>query len=461
MKPSPRIFREYDIRGIVGEDLTEEVTEAVGRAYGSRLIRDRSEPTVAVGHDNRPSSPALTDALCRGLNASGARVLRVGEVPTPVLYFAAKVLETDGGIQITGSHNPSEYNGIKMVVDNKAIYGTTIQELRAMIEAEDFESGAAATEPVEILDRYVEEIVKRTDIDGPVSMVLDCGNGAGSVVAERALRAAGIDVTCLYCESDGTFPNHHPDPTVDENLVELIATVRASDGAFGVGLDGDADRIGAVTETGTIVRGDHLLLLYALDVLQSRPGSTIVFDVKCSQALPEMIEAAGGVPEMSKTGHSLVKERMRETGSPVAGEMSGHIFFADKYFGFDDAIYAAARLAELVVRSGTTMDELAARIPQYPSTPELRVECSEERKFGVVEHAVSHFKQTHEVIDIDGARILFDDGWALIRASNTQPVIVMRFEARSPEGLRSIRDQVAGYMETMGIEVPELDEPTH
>jgi phosphomannomutase/phosphoglucomutase len=275
------------------------------------------------------------------------------------------------------------------------------------------------------------------------------------------LRAAGIDVTCLYCESDGTFPNHHPDPTVDENLRDLIATVRATDGAFGVGLDGDADRIGAVTETGTIVRGDHLLLIYALDVLESRPGSAVVFDVKCSQALPEMISAAGGEPEMSKTGHSLVKERMRETGSPIAGEMSGHIFFADKYFGFDDAIYAAARLAELVVRTGSSLDELAARIPKYPSTPELRVECPEERKFEVVADALAHFKRTHDVIDTDGVRILFDDGWALIRASNTQPVIVLRFEARSPEGLRSIRDQVAEYLETAGIRVPELDEPTH
>ncbi len=461
MKPSTRIFREYDIRGIVGDDLTEEVTEAVGRAYATRLTRDRSTPTVVVGHDDRPSSPALPDALGRGLNASGARVLRVGDVPTPVLYFAARVLEGDGGIQITGSHNPPEYNGIKMVVDNKAIYGATIQEMRAMIEAEDFETGSAVTEDVEILDRYVEEIVRRTDIDGPVSMVLDCGNGVGSVIAERALRAAGIDVTCLYCESDGTFPNHHPDPTVDENLRDLIATVRATDGAFGVGLDGDADRIGAVTETGTIVRGDHLLLIYALDVLESRPGSAVVFDVKGSQALPEMISAAGGEPEMSKTGHSLVKERMRETGSPIAGEMSGHIFFADKYFGFDDAIYAAARLAELVVRTGSSLDELAARIPKYPSTPELRVECPEERKFEVVADALAHFKRTHDVIDTDGVRILFDDGWALIRASNTQPVIVLRFEARSPEGLRSIRDQVAEYLETAGIRVPELDEPTH
>lgn len=461
MKPSTRIFREYDIRGIVGDDLTEEVTEAVGRAYATRLVRDRPDPTVVVGHDNRPSSPLLADAMCRGLNGSGARVLRVGEVPTPVLYFAAKVLEADGGIQITGSHNPSEYNGIKMVVDNKAIYGATIQQLLALIEAEDFEAGSAETEHVEILDRYVEEIVQRTDIDGPVSMVLDCGNGAGSIIAERALRAAGIDVTCLYCESDGTFPNHHPDPTVDENLVDLIATVRARDGAFGVGLDGDADRIGAVTETGTIVRGDHLLLLYALDILESRPGSAIVFDVKCSQALPEMIGAAGGAPEMWKTGHSLVKERMRETGAPVAGEMSGHIFFADRYFGFDDAIYAAARLAELVLRSGKSLEELAAQIPDYPSTPELRVECSEERKFAVVSDAVSHFKRSHEVIDTDGARILFDDGWALIRASNTQPVIVMRFEARSRESLQEMRDQVAEYLETAGVRVPELDEPAH
>jgi phosphomannomutase/phosphoglucomutase len=460
MKPSPRIFREYDIRGVVGDDLTEGVVEAVGRAYATRLVRERAAPVVVVGHDNRPSSPGLADALCRGLNASGARVQRVGEVPTPVLYFAAMELNGDGGVQITGSHNPSEYNGIKMVVDNKAIYGKTIQELRDLIEAEDYAAGSEPTLEVEILDQYVEAIAQRASVEGSVSMVIDCGNGAGSIVAERALRAAGIDVTCIYCESDGTFPNHHPDPTVDSNLRDLIATVVKRDGAFGVGLDGDADRIGAVTEEGTIVRGDHLLLLYALDILESRPGSSIVFDVKCSQALPEMISAAGGSPEMWKTGHSLVKERMRETGAPVAGEMSGHIFFADRYFGFDDAIYAAARLADLVGRSGRTLAELAARIPTYPSTPELRVDCPEERKFEVVADAVEHFKTTHEVIDTDGARILFDDGWALIRASNTQPVIVVRFEARSPGKLRQIRDHVAGYLATAGIRVPELDEPT-
>jgi phosphomannomutase/phosphoglucomutase len=381
MKVSGTIFREYDIRGIVGDDLTVDVVEAVGRAYATRMRRDLDSPTVAVGYDNRPSSPQLAGALSAGLNAAGADVRMVGTVPTPALYYAAHVLGTDGGIQITGSHNPPEYNGIKMIVGDRALYGSAIQELRESIVADRFLSGAGHTDQLAMLDRYAEEIGQRAGVEGPVRMVLDCGNGTGSVIAPEALRLAGIDVECLYCESDGTFPNHHPDPTVDENLVDLIEVVQRTGADLGVGLDGDADRIGAVTEAGRIVRGDHLLLLYALDALPRHPGAEIIFDVKCSKALPELIGRAGGRPVMWKTGHSLIKERMKESGSPIAGEMSGHICFADNYFGFDDAIYAAARLAGLVQRSGLPFSELAAAIPAYPSTPELRVECPEEVKF--------------------------------------------------------------------------------
>lgn len=449
------IFREYDIRGIVGDDLTAEVVEAVGRAFGSGLA-ERPAARVVVGHDNRPSSPGLGDALCRGLNAAGVDVLFVGTVPTPALYFAAIAHEADGGVQITGSHNPPEYNGIKIVRDQAAIYGDGIQELRHRIEAETFASGSGTTTRIEVLDRYADEIAARAPVPGPVRMVLDCGNGAGSVVAVRALRAAGIEVEGLYCESDGTFPNHHPDPTVDENLADLIARVRESGADVGVGLDGDADRIGAVTEEGRIVRGDHLLLLFAREVLRERPGAEVVFDVKCSQALPRVIEAEGGVPVMWKTGHSLIKERMRESGAPIAGEMSGHICFADRFYGTDDAIYAAARLAGLLARAGRPFSELAAEIPSYPSTPELRLDCPEARKFELVAEAVRDFRRTHEVIDIDGARILFDGGWALIRASNTQPVVVVRIEADTRERLEEIADEVGAYLEERGVRLPPV-----
>jgi phosphomannomutase/phosphoglucomutase len=459
MNVSQTIFREYDIRGIVGADLTGEVVEAVGRAYATRWRRltGRDSGRIAVGHDNRPSSPGLAARLCRGLNAAGLDAVLLDTVPTPALYYATVALDTDGGVQITGSHNPPEYNGIKMVVAGGSVYGEAIQEMRELIEADDYEMGEAGTTRHEILEGYVREVAERAAVEGPVHVVLDCGNGTGSVAAPQALRAAGIQVTCLYCESDGTFPNHHPDPTVDENLVDLIARVRDTGADLGIGLDGDADRIGAVDGDGRIVRGDRLLLLYALDVLEEHPGSEIVFDVKCSQALPEMILAAGGVPVMWKTGHSLIKERMKQGGAPVAGEMSGHICFADRFYGFDDAIYAAARLAQLVQESGCSLAELADRIPDYPSTPEVRLDCPEERKFAVVERMVERYRRTHEVIDIDGARVLFDDGWALIRASNTQPVIVVRFEAQTRAALQRIRDDVAEALAGEGVEVPPLN----
>ena len=459
MNVSKTIFREYDIRGIVGADLTGDVVEAVGRAYATRWRRrtGRDRGRIAVGHDNRPSSPGLAERMCRGLNAAGLDAVLLDTVPTPALYYATVALDTDGGIQITGSHNPPEYNGIKMVVAGGSVYGEAIQEIRELIESDDYETGEGGTTRHEILASYVREVAERAAVDGPVHVVLDCGNGTGSVAAPAALRAAGIQVTCLYCESDGTFPNHHPDPTVDENLVDLIARVRDTGADLGIGLDGDADRIGAVDGNGRIVRGDRLLLLYALDVLEEHPGSEIVFDVKCSQALPEMILAAGGVPVMWKTGHSLIKERMKQGGAPVAGEMSGHICFADRFYGFDDAIYAAARLAQLVQESGRSLAELADRIPDYPSTPEVRLDCPEERKFAVVERMVERYRRTHEVIDIDGARVLFDDGWALIRASNTQPVIVVRFEAQTREALQRIRDEVAGALAGEGVEVPPLN----
>ncbi|MFQ5677931.1 MAG: phosphomannomutase/phosphoglucomutase [Gemmatimonadota bacterium] len=458
MRIHREIFREYDVRGVVGQHLTPHVARGVARAFGSEF-EERHAPTVAVGRDNRPSSPELAAAICRGLNEAGVRALDVGTLPTPVLYFAALSLETDGGMQVTGSHNPPEYNGIKMVRDNRPVYGAAIQALAARIEEERYAGGEAETERVTVLDRYVESFAARARVVEPLRLVLDCGNGAGSVVSGRALRAAGIEVDPLFCESDGTFPNHHPDPTVDENLQDLIARVKETRAAFGVGLDGDADRIGVVTDEGEVLRGDRLLLLFAVELLRDLPGAEVIFDVKCSQALPEAVAARGGVPVMWKTGHSLIKERMRESGAPIAGEMSGHICFADRYFGFDDATYAAARLAEIVARSGRPLSALAGEIPAYPSTPELRVACPEDRKFRVVERAVAHYRASHEVIDIDGARVQFAGGWALIRASNTQPVLVVRVEAESESRLREIRAEVAAFLAREGVHLDAVGEP--
>ncbi len=449
------VFREYDIRGIVGEDLTAGLARAVGRAYATELAGDGSA-LVAVGRDNRPSSPALCDALCAGLAAGGADVVEVGTVPTPVLYFAERLLEADGGIQVTGSHNPPEYNGIKMTRRGASLYGAAITALRDRVRAESFATGSGRRGEEDVLDRYVAAIAECARVPSPVSLTLDCGNGSGSVVAVEALEAAGVEVDPLYCTSDGTFPNHHPDPTVDANVRDLIERVRGREHGFGVGLDGDADRIGAVTESGRLVRGDHLLLLFALDVLERHPGATIVFDVKCSKSLPEMIAEAGGDPLMWRTGHSLIKEKMRRTGAPVAGEMSGHICFSDNWFGVDDAIYAAARLAGLVARSGRTLEELVAAIPAYPSTPELRLDCPDERKFEVVDRVVEHYRGRRPLVDIDGARVSFEDGWALVRASNTQPVVVVRLEADDEQALSRIREEVAEVLAPLGVAVPEL-----
>ena len=459
MRVPATIFREYDIRGHAGDQLDAVFAEALGRAFSTHLRQDVHRPRVVIGGDNRESSRELTDGLAAGLAGGGAEVIRLGTVPTPVLYFADHEFEADGSIQVTGSHNPPEYNGFKMVRRGQAVFGSEVQDLRSIIEREDFFSGPGSIRHEEILDRYVEAVAERAGVEGSPSMVLDCGNGTGSVIAVRALEAAGVEVDPLYCESDGSFPNHHPDPTVDEYMADLEERVSSTGAPLGVGLDGDADRIGAVTDEGELVRGDHLLLLFALDVLEEHPDAPVIFDVKCSQAVPELIEEAGGRPIMWRTGHSLIKQKMRREGSPISGEMSGHIFFADNWFGFDDAIYAAARLAGIVADAGRPLSELLEQIPRYPSTPELRLDCPEDRKFRVVEQTVEHYRKSHEVVDIDGARIQFDGGWALVRASNTQPVVVVRFEASDRERLQRIRDEVAEYLAGHGVEVPPLSEP--
>ena len=448
------IFRQYDIRGIVGEDLDPEVTEAVGRAFGSRVRRDAnsSSPTVAVGCDNRTTSPALAEGLISGIRSAGVDVFDVGTVPTPVLYWSEVKLGTDAGVQITGSHNPPEWNGIKMTYGGSSLYGDAIQDLLHSIQASNFTSGSGGYERLTVLDRYVDDIAARFSLDQPMRVAVDCGNGTGSILAVRLLEAIGVEVTPLFCESDPTFPNHHPDPTVDENLIDLIRTIESGDHDLGVAFDGDADRIGAIDDQGKIIRGDILLLLFGLDLLKKRgPGQKLIFDVKCSQVLSELFKEAGGEPIMWQTGHSLIKKKMRETGALLAGELSGHIMIADDYLGFDDALYNACRLIEIISHSGRTLSEMISDFPEYSSTPEIRIDVTEDQKWAVVSEAEAYFKEKYDVIGVDGVRILFGDGWALLRASNTQPAIVARFEARSESRLLEIRTEIAEWLTQAGV----------
>jgi phosphomannomutase / phosphoglucomutase len=386
--------------------------------------------------------------------AAGAHVVDVGMVPTPAHSFAIAHGGLDGGLQVTGSHNPPEYNGFKMNLEGRSIFGASIQELREVIAASWFETGEGSVEERPVLDEYVRYVAERFRVERPVKVVVDCGNGTGSLVAVRLLEALGPSVTVvpLFCESDGTFPNHHPDPVVDANLADLVNAVRETGADLGVAFDGDADRIGAVDDRGGIVRGDTLLLLYGLDLLEKRgPGEKLVFDVKCSQQLPEVYEAAGGVAIMSATGHSLIKERMKREGALLAGELSGHIMFGHEYFGFDDALYGACLLVEMIARAGRPLSAWLDEFPRFVSTAEIRYPATEETKFEIVRRATEHFRREHDVIDVDGARVLFGDGWGLIRASNTEPVLVARYEARTAERLAEIRGAMEGWLRAEGV----------
>jgi phosphomannomutase/phosphoglucomutase len=457
MALAPGIFREYDIRGVAGRDLTEEAAFLVGRGYAAYLrAQGIAEGAVAVGRDNRPSGNALHASLVAGLIESGVDVVDIGVVPTPALYWSVHNLGVVGGIQITGSHNPPEYNGFKLGIGPSSLYGAQIQRIYQLASSGEFVTGAGTVRREAVIDRYVDDIVARIGpISRPLKVVADAGNGAGALVARQLLDRLGLtSARCLYCESDGTFPNHHPDPTVPENVRDLIAAVREDGADIGVAFDGDADRIGVVDEHGEIIWGDYLLILYARDVLRrTGPGQSIIFDVKCSQGLFEAVDKAGGKPVMWRTGHSLIEEKMHELHAPVAGEMSGHMFFAEGWYGFDDALYGAARLLRIVADSGKSVSELLADVPRFASTPEIRVDCPDDVKFGVVERAVAHFRASREVIDVDGARVLFGDGWGLIRASNTQPVLVMRFEARTEERVAEIRAEMEGWLATQGVAV--------
>jgi phosphomannomutase / phosphoglucomutase len=453
--PPAHIFRQYDVRGLVGPDLTPEVARSLGRAFGTVLRRDAAgQPRVALGRDNRLSSDDLASGVIEGLVASGIDVVDVGTVPTPVLYFASAHLQTDGAIQITGSHNPPQYNGFKLSIAGRSIYGAAIQELRSIIEAGSFVDGPGGHSEHPILPEYVDFVARRFTLARPLKVVVDCGNGTGSVVAVDLMRALvpAPEVVPLFCDSDGTFPNHHPDPVVDENLADLRRAVVETGADLGIAFDGDADRIGAVDDRGEIVRGDTLLLLFGLDLIERRgTGQKVVFDVKCSQVLPEVLEAAGGIPIMSATGHSLIKERMKREKALLAGELSGHICFGDDYYGFDDALYAACLLTSIVSRTQEPLSRTLARFPRFVSTAEIRYPASEETKFALVARAVEHFTARYPVIDVDGVRVLFDEGWGLIRASNTEPVLVARYEARTTEALDRIRSEMESWLHAQGV----------
>jgi phosphomannomutase / phosphoglucomutase len=452
---SREIFREYDIRGMTGKDLTPEVARLVARAYAAFLGEKSVSGRVVVGRDNRPSGNDLHHELVSGLVESGLDVVDIGVVPTPLAYWAQHKLDVVGGIQITGSHNPPEYNGFKLGLAKRSIYGEDIQHIYALALGGRFPTGTGTTKYEPIIDCYVDDIVERIGpITRPLRVVIDAGNGAGALVAPLLFQKLGLDATCLFCESDGSFPNHHPDPTVPENLADLMAAVKSQSADVGIAFDGDADRIGVIDETGEIIWGDQLLIIYARDVIARKgKGQPIIFDVKCSQSLPEAIEKAGGKPIMWKTGHSVIEEKMHETGAPIAGEMSGHMFFAEGFYGFDDAMYGAAMLLRIMADSGQGVHEMLSDVPRFVSTPELRVPCADNRKFAVVEAARTHFSAIHDVIDVDGVRVLFGDGWGLIRASNTQPLLVMRFEARTQQDLDAIRSELEGWLREQGVQV--------
>ena len=437
------IFREYDIRGIAGRDLTAGSEELLGRGIGT-MLRQLGKARITLGRDCRPSSDSFRDAVAAGLTSTGISVIDIGTVPTPVLYFSIHHLGTDGGVMITGSHNPAEYNGFKTCVGPDTIHGRQIQDLFRIIEAGDFASGRGHLEDVDVLPAYRRLVLDQIRLPRPVRLAVDCGNGTGSVVAPGLLTDIGAHVTGLYCDMDGRFPNHHPDPTVESNLRDLQSVVLRDRLELGVAFDGDADRLGVVDDTGRIIWGDLLMVIYARDILTRRPGATFISEVKCSMNLYREIERLGGRAIMWKTGHSLIKAKMKEEGAVLAGEMSGHMFFADRYFGFDDAVYAACRLLDIVSRSPLPLSQMLADIPPTVVTPEIRIQCDEDKKFGVVEVVKSHFKGRRTVIDVDGARVLFEHGWGLVRASNTQDVLVLRFEADTQEHLSEIRSEVEG-----------------
>jgi phosphomannomutase/phosphoglucomutase len=434
------MFREYDIRGIAGTDLDADGVTQLGRAFGT-LYRGEDLQRIVVARDVRLSSEEYANALIAGLRACGCDVVDVGMVPTPVMYYAVETLQADGGVMVTASHNPPEFNGFKSRTRERALFGADIQRIWELVQRGEYTEGRGDLERLEVLDAYLDQIAGDVRLERPLHVAIDCGNGTAGVIAPRLLERLGCRVEGLYCEPDGHFPNHVADPTVPEYVEDLVQKVRASGAEIGIGFDGDADRVGVVDESGRLLFGDELLILYARTLLAARPGP-VVFDVKCSQALVDEVRRLGGEPEMWRTGYPHIQSRMRETGAQLAGEMSGHMYFADRYFGYDDGIYAACRTLEILASADTPLSSRLADVPRYVSTPEIRVPSNDAEKFGIVEDIAAHFRAHYETIDVDGVRILFPGGWGLVRASNTQPILVVRFEGDSQDTLERIQDTV-------------------
>ncbi len=456
---NPLMFREYDIRGVAGQDLTVEVVREIGVIFANALQDEVGGRRVAVSRDGRLSSPWLSAALIEGLVAGGAHVIDIGMGPTPALYFATHHLTTDAGIMITGSHNPPEYNGLKMVRQHRAVYGADIQRLgqRLLAGPGERRGGGSVELSTGLHDAYLARLLEgfRARPDRPLRVVVDCGNGAaGNVAAQLFQRLPGVQADVLFAEVDGTFPNHHPDPTVERNLVDLRRQMTTVGADLGIAFDGDGDRLGVLDEQGQIIWGDCLMVLFARAVLREHPGACVIGDVKCSQRLFDAIRTAGGVPVMWKTGHSLIKAKMRDSGALLAGEMSGHLFFADRYFGYDDALYAALRLIEVAAGHEGPLSSLLADLPEVFATPEMRIHCPDDRKFGVMERIAAEQKRAgRELSDIDGVRVRTEDGWWLLRVSNTQPAMVARVEASSPAGLQRLTDALQAILAAEGVDL--------
>jgi phosphomannomutase/phosphoglucomutase len=448
----PKIFRQYDIRGVWGQDLTKEAVRAIGKAFVVYLKEKvgGESLTASIGRDVRMSSPEILEILTEAFTSSGVNVVDVGMCPTPLQYFSLHQLDLQGGIMITGSHNPPEYNGLKLSAGKDTLHGEEIQEIRKLVEEGRTMEGSGTSRIYPIVHEYTGYMLDRFESMEGIRVVVDSGNGTGGVVAPHIMRALGAEVIELYSEPDGNFPNHHPDPVVLENLKDLIAKVKETGAHAGIGFDGDADRIGVIDEDGDVIWGDRLMIIFARDILRENPGATVIGEVKCSQTLYDDIKAHGGNPIMWKTGHSLIKKKMKDEGALLAGEMSGHLFFTHRYLGFDDAVYAGLRLLEIMKRSGEpySVKKLLEGVPEMVSTPEIRIDCPDEVKFTVAEKMKEAFKD-YPVVDIDGVRINFPEGWGLLRASNTQPALVMRFEAKDEESLKKIKETVEGELEKL------------